>query len=108
MRKPIPISELLAQGKAKLERLRAGADSASETLAAVHRSLPAELCGHVWGASLSPDGALTVVVDSGSWASRLRYVTSELEPAVATLLSREVRRTVVRVRPRAGRPGSAG
>jgi Dna[CI] antecedent DciA-like protein len=107
MRKPIAISELLAQGKAKLERLKTGAEAASRTLAAVQRALPPELAAHVWGASLSADGALTVVADSGSWASRVRYVMPELSAAVEAALDRPVARTIVRVRPRAAPGGTA-
>ncbi len=100
MRKPIAISELLAQGKAKLERLKAGAEAASETLAAVQRALPPEVAGRVWGASLSEDGQLTVLTESGSWASRVRYVMPEVAAAVAAALGRTVERTSIRVRPR--------
>jgi hypothetical protein len=100
MRKPTPISELLTQGKAKLERLRSGAERAGETLVALQQALPADAGGHVWGASLDGDGVLTVVVDSGGWATRLRYAVPELEPKVARALNRVVVRTVVRVRPR--------
>jgi hypothetical protein len=102
MRKPTPISELLTQGKAKLERLRSGAERAGETLIALQQALPADAASHVWGASLDGDGILTVVVDSGGWATRLRYAVPEFEPKVARALKRDVVRTVVRVRPRAG------
>jgi MoxR-like ATPase len=106
MRKPIAISELLAQGKAKLERLKLGAEAASEVLAAVQRALPGDVAAHVWGASLSADAALTVVVDSGSWASRVRYVIPELVSAVESAVGRPVARTSIRVRPRAARAGT--
>ncbi len=102
MRKPTPISELLAQGKAKLERLKTGAETASRTLAAVHQTLPADAAAHVWGASLAADGVLTVLADSGGWASRVRYAVPALTARVAGELDREILRTVVRVRPRPG------
>ena len=102
MRKPIPISELLAQGKAKLERLKAGAETANLTLAAVQRALPADAAGHVWGASLDADGVLTVLVESGSWASRIRYAVPALEATAATELRHDITRTIVRVKPRPG------
>jgi predicted nucleic acid-binding Zn ribbon protein len=100
-RKPIAVSELLAQGKAKLERLKTGAEAAGRTLAAVQQVLPADAAGHVWGASLDEAGVLTLVTDSGSWASRLRYLLPELAPRVAAALGRGVVRTAIRVRPRA-------
>jgi len=100
MRKPTAVSELLAQGKGKLERLKSGADAASQTLAAVQHILPTEAAGHVWGASLDGEGVLTLVTDSGSWASRLRYALPELAPRVSTALGKGVARAVVRVRPR--------
>ncbi|HXQ63318.1 MAG TPA: DciA family protein [Steroidobacteraceae bacterium] len=104
MRKPTAVSELLAQGKAKLERLKVGAEAASRTLAAVQQSLPVEAATHVWGASLDDEGVLTLVTDSGGWATRLRYQLPELAPRVAAALGKGVARTVVRVRPRP-RPG---
>jgi hypothetical protein len=108
MRKPIAISELLAQGKAKLESLRSGADAASRVLAAVQRALPPELAPHVWSAAISDEDVLTLVTESGSWATRVRYVASVVAGAVGDELKREITRTVVRVRPRTGggRPGS--
>jgi predicted nucleic acid-binding Zn ribbon protein len=102
MRKPIAVSELLAQGKAKLERLKSGADAAERTLCAVQQCLPGESAAHVWGASLDADGVLTVVTDTGGWATRIRYAVPELMPAVAGKLSAAVVRVVVRVRPRPG------
>ncbi|HXQ31724.1 MAG TPA: DciA family protein [Steroidobacteraceae bacterium] len=99
-RKPTAVSELLAQGKAKLERLKRGADAATEALAAVQHALPTEAAGHVWGASLAEEGVLTLVIDSGGWASRLRYALPELAPRVSTALGKRVARVIVRVRPR--------
>jgi hypothetical protein len=102
MRKPIPVSELLAQGKAKLERLKAGAETASKTLVAVQRALPADAASHLWGASLDADGVLTLLTDSGGWASRIRYAVPALERVVALALERDITRTTVRVKPRPG------
>lgn len=102
MRKPIPISELLAQGKAKLERLKTGAETANRTLVALQQALPADAAGHVWGASLDEDGVLTVLTDSGSWASRIRYAVPDLTATVEAAVGSAVRRTIVRVKPRRG------
>jgi hypothetical protein len=102
MRKPIPVSELLAQGKAKLERLKTGAEAANRALVALQQVLPPELVPAVWGATLDPEGVLTVVTDSGSWATRLRYALPALLPTLARNLGQEVGKTIVRVRPRPG------
>ncbi len=100
MRKPIPISELLAQGKAKLKALQTGAETANRTLVALQQTLPADAAGHVWGASLDAEGVLTVLTDSGGWATRIRYAVPDFAPRVAKALGQAVGRTVVRVKPR--------
>jgi hypothetical protein len=101
MRKARSVSELLAEGKAALERLKSGADAASRTLVALQRALPEDVAGHVFGATLDPDGVLTVLVDSGAFATRLRFLLPELLPALGTTLEGgAITRTVVRVRPR--------
>jgi len=99
MRKPIPISELLALGKTRLQSLRAGAESANRTLAAVQRALPAELGPHIFGASVDDGGVLTLLVDGGAFATRVRYAL----PAARAAIEAEtgpLTRTQVRVRPR--------
>ena len=101
-RKPIPISDLLAQGKTPLTRLRDGAEAAGAALAAVHQSLPPELVPHVWAASIE-GSALIVLVASGAWASRVRFCAIELGAGVAARLGKPVSRVTVRVRP----PGQA-
>jgi hypothetical protein len=100
MRKPIPLSELLGKGNPTLERLREGAKAADRTLDAVQQSLPEELRPHVWGAS-EEAGTLTVVVDTASWATRVRYAVPELNAGVGDRLGVPVLKVVVRVRPRA-------
>jgi len=100
MRKPIPVSELLAQGKAKLERLRKGSDEAARALLAVQEVLEPDLAEHVWSAALKPDGTLTVVVDGAGWATRLRYAAPDLGARIAAALGHAVGRVIVRVRPR--------
>ena len=101
MRKARSVSELLAEGKATLERLKSGAENANRTLAALQRALHEDVAGHVFGATLEADGALTVLVDSGAFATRLRYLLPELMPALAMALEvGAIARTSVRVRPR--------
>jgi hypothetical protein len=107
MRKARSVSELLAEGKAALERLKTGAEGANRALVAVQRALPADVAGHVFGATLDPEGVLTVVVDSGAYATRLRFLMPDLLPSLGTALGAVVDRTVVRVRPR-GQPAGPG
>jgi hypothetical protein len=103
MRKPIPISELLAQGKTRLQSLQAGAESANRVLGAVRRALPAALGEHVFGASIGEQGVLTVLVDSGAFATRVRYeLPSRLEAIGIDAGGVPVRRAQVRVRPPGG------
>ena len=100
MRKPISVSELLAQGQSKLKRLKQGAEAAGRTLAALQRALPAEQAEHVFGASVDEAGVLTVLVDSGAYATRLRYALPELLTALSGELGVVITRTGVRVRSR--------
>jgi hypothetical protein len=101
MRKPKSVSELLAEGKATLERLKSGAEAANRTLVALQRVLPADVAGHVFGAVLDGDGVLTVVADSGTYATRLRYLLPDVLPGLGeTLGAGAITGTRVRVRPR--------
>ncbi len=100
MRKARSVSELLAEGKTALERLKTGAEAAGRVLAAVQRALPPDVSGHVFGATLDADGVLTVLCDSGAFATRLRYLLPEALPGLATELETAIGRTQVRVRPR--------
>jgi hypothetical protein len=103
MRKPIPISELLAQGRNRLQTLQSGADSAQRVLEAVRRALPPELAPHVFGASVDEAGELTVLVASGAFATRVRYALPErIEAIRSEVEGQDIRSTRVRVRPRGG------
>jgi hypothetical protein len=99
MRKPIAVSDLLNEGQATLQRLKAGAEAASQALAAVRLSLPGEVARHVFGAEVT-DGRLTLVVDGGGWATRVRYAALEIAPTVGEALGAEITTVRVQVRPR--------
>ncbi|MEI8297959.1 MAG: DciA family protein [Pseudomonadota bacterium] len=102
MRKPIPISELLALNKSKLKSLQAGMESANRVLAAVQQLLPSELVPHVFGASIDERGVLTLLVDSGAFATRVRYALPALVSAIEAAAQKgKISRTQVRVRPKA-------
>jgi hypothetical protein len=102
MRKPIPLSELLAKGNPTFERLRDGAAAADRTLSAVQQALPEEVRPHVWGASTA-GGVLTLLVDTAGWATRVRYAVPDLRAALGDRLGAPVGRVQVRVRPPSGR-----
>jgi len=97
--KPTSLSDLLAKGEGSLQRLREGASSANRALEASRRHLPADLAGRVWGAAFD-GGALSLLVESAAWATRLRYATRELGNAIGTELGEPIRKVVVKVRPR--------
>jgi hypothetical protein len=99
MRKPIAVSDLLKEGQTRLKRLNSGAEAASQALVAVQHALPGELSGHVFGVLLE-GGRLTVVVDSGAWATRVRYALADLVPAVGQALGAEIASVRVQVRPK--------
>jgi len=100
MRKARSVSELLAEGKAALERLKSGAAAAGEALAALQRTLPADLAAHVFSAVLDSEGQLTVIADSAAFATRIRFELAEREAGLGAALGGPVARVVVRVRPR--------
>ena len=101
MRKPIPISELLALSKSKLKTLQAGMESANRVLVATQQALPADLVPHVFGASIDEKGVLTLLVDSGAFATRIRYALPALVGAIEVAAEKgKISRTQVRVRPR--------
>lgn len=97
MKKLTPVSDLLAQGKGMLQRLREGTQEADRTLAALRRRLPPELAGEVWGA-VRQDGKLVVLVRSAAWGTRLRYLVPGFKEALATELGFTIERVVVKVR----------
>jgi hypothetical protein len=82
----------------RLKRLQAGVEAAGATLVAVRQTLPTDLAPHVWAASVEGTN-LTVLVESGAWASRVRYCAAELAAGVAGELKRPISRVSVRVRP---------
>jgi len=78
MQKPKSVSELISGTSKALRDLRTRLDARSELLLKVRSSLPARLIDHVVSAGLE-NGCLTVGTISAAWASRLRYVKSELQ-----------------------------
>jgi hypothetical protein len=99
-KKPFSISALLDMGGQRLGALRAGAERARSTLTQVEAALPADLQGKVHGASFDTEGVLNILVDSGAYATRLRYSLPEILPRVLNDTGQAASRGKVRVRPR--------
>jgi len=78
MQKPKSVSELISGTSKALRDLRTRLDARSELLIKVRSSLPARLIDHVVSAGLE-DNCLTLGTISAAWASRLRYVKTDLQ-----------------------------
>jgi hypothetical protein len=72
----------------------------SEWLVSVTTALGPDLANKVNGITLN-NGRITVIADSSAWASRMRFVLAEIEPALRKVTP-DFRELVVRVRPKRG------
>lgn len=72
----------------------------SEWRVTVMKALGPDLAVKVNGITLNA-GRLTVVAESSAWASRMRFVLADIEPALREVTP-DFRELVVRVRPRRG------
>ena len=77
MQKTKSVSELIGGSSKALRELRLRLDERSQLLLQVRSVLAPSLVSHVESAGLER-GRLTLGTASAAWASRLRYVTSEL------------------------------
>jgi hypothetical protein len=100
-KKPILINNLIASSGGRIGALQAAAAQAQTTLSRVQEALPAAMKDAVHAASFEADGVLTLLVDNGSIASRLRYALPELLPKVLNEAGEAALKGRVRVRPRA-------
>ena len=73
---PRSIGELLKSGD--IARLQAEAAERRSCAQRVRALLPEAEAGHVVNAHIDEEGQLVVAMDSGAWASRVRYLASEL------------------------------
>jgi hypothetical protein len=64
------------------------------------KALGAELANKVNGVTLNM-GRITVIAESSAWASRMRFVLADIEPALREVTP-DFRELVVRVRPKRG------
>ena len=87
---PRHLSELLGEGS--LARIRKEADRRRMETVRVRNLLPAEEAAHLVSASTNEAGELVLVMDTPSWAARVRY-------CVGALPSADVK---IRVLPRGG------
>jgi hypothetical protein len=87
---PRHLSELLAQGP--LARVLREAERRRMETADVRRLLPAEEAAHLVSASTNEAGELVLVMDTPSWAARVRYCVTALPSAAVK----------IRVSPRGG------
>jgi len=87
---PRHLSELLAHGP--LARVLREAERRRMETAQVRRLLPVEEAAHLVSASTNETGELVLVMDTPSWAARVRYCVSALPSAVVK----------IRVSPRGG------
>lgn len=99
MRKaPRPLVDVLRSDQNKLKSLRRHASFLQQTQAAVDAGLPAAARGHVRVADCN-DQRLLLLVDSGSWATRLRFEQDAIRRSVAARLKRGIPDLEIRIRP---------
>ena len=70
---PKSLAEVFHGGPGGLMDLARKAEEYAALADAIRRGLPATTGDHVTMVTVEPDGTLVVSVDSGAWASRLRY-----------------------------------
>ncbi len=99
-KKPININKLTTSVGGRIGALQAAAAQAQSTLVQVQAVVPPPLKGAIHAASFEADGMLTLLVDNGSAASRLRYALPDLLPLVRDEAGEPAKKGRVRVRPR--------
>jgi hypothetical protein len=80
---PRHLSELLVQGS--LSRILREADRRRMETARIRSLLPTEESAHVVSASTNEAGELVLVMDTPSWAARVRYCVSSLPNATVKI-----------------------
>ena len=101
-RRPHPLSHWLRRQDGRLGRLAAEARHLVEGQRALQRVMPAEAAGH-WRLASLDRRALVLQVDSGDWASRLRYLRPRLLERAGELLGERPARLQLKVQPPAVR-----
>jgi hypothetical protein len=80
---PRHLSELLAQGQ--VARVLREAERRRLETARIRRLLPEEEAAHVVSASTNESGELVLVMDTPSWAARVRYCVAALPTAAVKI-----------------------
>jgi hypothetical protein len=76
---PKPLSELLTTGS--LAGLTRESERRRSETAAIRKRLPADEATHLLSAATNEFGELVLVMDSPSWAARVRYCVADLPNA---------------------------
>lgn len=98
LQKPRSIKELLGTAGKRLSTLAAQAADRATTRAHVCHALPPEFAAAVISAGLK-DGQLTIGVNGGHWATRLRYLTDTLREHVGAAAGVQIQGVRIRVVP---------
>jgi hypothetical protein len=80
---PRHLSELLTQGP--LARVLRESERRRTETARIRKLLPAEESAHLVSASTNESGELIIVMDTPSWAARVRYCVSALPHAAVKI-----------------------
>ena len=96
--KPSAAGDLISARLPALAQRARSTPEASEWHVTVMKALGAELANKVNGVTLNM-GRITVIAESSAWASRMRFVLADAEPALREVTP-DFRELVVRVRPK--------
>ena len=97
---PRTVGDLISARLPALAQRARSTPEASEWHVTVMKALGPELANKVNGATLNM-GRITVIAESSAWASRMRFVLADIEPALREVTP-DFRELVVRVRPKRG------
>lgn len=97
---PRTVRDLISARLPALAQRASATPETSEWHVTVMNALGPDLVNKVNGITLTA-GKLTVTAESPAWASRLRFVLAEIEPALRKVTP-DFREWVVRVRPKRG------
>jgi predicted nucleic acid-binding Zn ribbon protein len=97
---PRTVRDLISARLPALAQRALSTPEASEWHVTVTKALGPDLANKVNGITLN-SGRITVIADSSAWASRMRFVLAEIEPALREVTP-DFRELVVRVRPKRG------
>ena len=97
---PRTVGDLISARLPALAQRALSAPEASEWHVTVMNALGPDLANKVNGITLN-SGRITVMAESSAWASRMRFLLAEVEPALREVTP-DFRELVVRVRPKRG------